>query len=83
MPEGTTTGIDLIDTNGDGIPDTPVPVIHPDGLIGNGKVIEKVVGTEIPFDYELFDGNIFTLGLEFRLINQTNVHYSSNFDPLR
>ena len=82
MPEGTTTGMDLIDTNGDGIPDTPVPVIHPDGLIGNGKVIEKVVGTEIPFDYELFDGNMFTLGLEFRLINQTNVHYSSNFDPI-
>ncbi|GAB62048.1 TonB-dependent receptor [Candidatus Jettenia caeni] len=73
LPEGGT-----LDRNGDGVPDT----LYPDGLIGNGKVIEKIVGTEIPFDYELFDGNIITLGLEYRLINQTNVHFFSNFHPL-
>lgn len=27
-------------------------------------MIEKIVGTEIPFDYKLFDGNIITLGLD-------------------
>lgn len=55
LPEGGT-----LDRNGDGFPDTR----YPDGLIGNGKVIEKIVGTEIPFDYKLFDGNIITLGLD-------------------
>ena len=81
LPEGTTSGINYFDLNGDGVPETPVPVIHPDGVIGNGKVIERIVGTEIPFDYELFDGNIFTLGFEYRLINQSDVHFSSNFNP--
>lgn len=33
------------------------------------------------FDYELFDGNIINLGLEYRLINQTNIKFSSNFHP--
>ena len=55
---------------------------HPDGFISNNGVIEKVVGTEIPFDYEVFDGNVITLGLEYRLINQTSVRNSSNFDPV-
>ena len=70
LPEGT------IFPNAAGI-----PTLHPDGLIGNGKVIQKIVGTEIPFDYELFDGNVITLGMEYRLINQTNVHFLANFFP--
>ncbi|MBI2470657.1 MAG: TonB-dependent receptor [Planctomycetes bacterium] len=69
-----------LDTNGDGSYDSIKT--YADGMIGNGKVSNKVVGTEIPFDYELFDGNILTLGMEYRLINQTNVHYSSNFNPI-
>jgi iron complex outermembrane receptor protein len=75
LPEGTT--IPLGDTNGDGIPDF---ITYPDGVIGNARVTEKTAGTEIPFDYELFDKNVLTLGFEYRLINQTNVHFSSNFD---
>jgi iron complex outermembrane receptor protein len=71
LPEGAT------------IPNTSgVLKTYPDGLVGNGAVIEKVVGTEIPFDYEVFDGNVITLGLEYRLINQTSVRYSSNFHPV-
>ena len=42
---------------------------------------EKIVGTEIPFDYELFDGNTVTVGLEYRLINQTNIRFLANFNP--
>ena len=45
LPEGTTSGINYFDLNGDGVPETPVPVIHPDGVIENGKVIERIVGT--------------------------------------
>ena len=75
LPEGTTIPLDADgDENNDFY-------TYPNGLIGNGKVTQKVVGTEIPFDYELFDGNIITLGLEYRLINQTNIHFSSNFNP--
>ena len=66
-------------TNGDG---TYNIYTYPDGLIGNGKVINRIIGTEIPFDYEVFDGNIFTLGLEYRFINQGNISYSSNLDPV-
>ena len=42
--------------------------LFPSGLVGDGIVSEKVVGTEIPLGYELFDGNIFTLGLEDALL---------------
>ncbi|MEK7700026.1 MAG: TonB-dependent receptor [Planctomycetota bacterium] len=77
FPENTTRPFDA---NGDGIPDTLVT--YPDGFIGNAKVIEKTVGTEIPLDYQLFDGNILTLGFEYRLTNQTNVHFLANFDPI-
>ncbi len=76
LPEGTTVPFD---TNGDGNYDALYT--YPDGLIGNGRATHKVVGTEIPFDYELFDGNIITLGLEYRLIHQTNIQFQSNFNP--
>jgi len=76
LPEGTTVPFD---TDGDGNYDTLNT--YPDGFIGNGKVTQKIVGTEIPIDYELFDGNIITLGFEYRLINQTNIEFSSNFHP--
>lgn len=76
LPDGSTLPID---TNNDGIPDTFFT--YPNGFVGDGKVIEKIVGTEIPLDYQIFDGNMLTLGFEYRLINQTNVHFLSNFDP--
>ena len=70
LPDGTT------------IPNTlGNPVTFPDGVIGNGRVSEKVVGTEIPLDYKLLDTNLLTLGFEYRLVNQTNVRFSSNFIP--
>ena len=78
--ESFSEGVTLpLDTDGDGKDDKFNT--YPDGFIGNGKVIQKIVGTEIPFDYELFDGNVITLGLEYRLISQTNVRFSSNFHP--
>ena len=76
LPEGTTVPFD---TDGDGNCDKLNT--YPDGFIGNGKVTQKIFGAEVPFDYELFDGNIIILGLEYRLINQTNIEFSSNFHP--
>ncbi|HHT9136640.1 MAG TPA: TonB-dependent receptor plug domain-containing protein [Candidatus Wunengus sp. YC60] len=77
LPEGATVSSD---TDGDGVADTYYT--YPDGHIVNSKLIERVLGTEIPFDYELFDGNTLTLGLEYRYIKQTNVHFLSNVSPL-
>ncbi|MBM4054257.1 MAG: TonB-dependent receptor [Planctomycetes bacterium] len=77
LPEGTTLSFD---TDSDGSYDTFNT--YKDGLIGNGKVIQRVVGAEIPFDYELFDSNILTLGFEYRHIKQSDIQYSANFDPL-
>ncbi len=69
-----------LDSNKDGNIDRVYT--YPDGFIGNGYVTEKVAGTEIPIDYELFDGNIATVGFEYRLVNQTNPRFHSNFNPL-
>ncbi len=54
---------------------------HPNGLAVTMTGVTRVVGTEIPFDYELFDGNTVTLGLEYRLVNLASVHTLTNYDP--
>jgi len=77
LPEGATVSADA---NDDGVTDTYYT--YPDGHIVNSKVTYRVAGTEIPIDYELFDGNIMTLGFEYRYIKQTNVHFLSNVDPV-
>ncbi|MCF6151137.1 MAG: TonB-dependent receptor [Candidatus Kuenenia stuttgartiensis] len=75
-PEGSVLAFD---TNKDGVYDTTVS--FPDGFIGIGSEIERIAGAEVPFDYELFDKNILTVGLEYRWVNQGNVRYQSNFNP--
>ncbi|MDQ1271620.1 MAG: hypothetical protein QG591_250 [Planctomycetota bacterium] len=76
FPDGSTLPFD---TNGDDKPD--VFYTYPDGFIGDFAVTERGVGAETPFDYELFDGNLLTLGFEYRLINQTNIRTRNNFHP--
>ena len=76
LPDGTTLPFD---TDGDGTTDTFKT--YPDGTIYRLKPIERIVGTEIPFDYEVFDGNVITWGMEYRLINQSRGHSLYNFDP--
>ncbi|MCF6148334.1 MAG: TonB-dependent receptor [Candidatus Kuenenia sp.] len=77
LPEGSTLSFD---TDNDGSYDTFKT--YTDGFVGNGKVIQRIAGAEIPFDYELFDGNILTLGFEYRFIKQSDVQFSANFDPV-
>lgn len=76
LPENTHVPLD---TDGDGNIDKINT--YPGGLIGNAYIREKIVGTEIPFDYELFDGNLITLGFEYRLSNQTNPHFFTTYNP--
>ncbi|NUO07582.1 MAG: TonB-dependent receptor [Candidatus Brocadia sp.] len=76
LPEGTVLPAD---TDGNGVPEFAV---FPDGVINVVKGIERVAGTEIPFDYQVFDGNTLTLGFEYRLINQSNNYFLSNMDPV-
>ncbi len=58
------------------------PYTYPDGLIYVVKGIERIAGTEIPLDVKLFDGNLLTFGMEYRLINQSNNYFLANFDPV-
>ncbi|NUO10511.1 MAG: TonB-dependent receptor [Candidatus Brocadia sp.] len=76
FPENTIFPTDI---NNDG---TEELTIYPDGQIFIVKGIERIVGTKVPLDYTLFDGNIITLGLEYRLINQSDNHFLANFDQV-
>ncbi len=76
LPEGTTLPLD---TNGDGIYD--ILNRYEIGVIGNLKGSVKSVGSEIPVDYEVFDGNIITVGLEYRLVSVTNLYTGASFNP--
>ena len=62
LPEGTTLPFDA---DGDGNFES-----FPNGSILESRVKQRAVGAEIHFDYELFDRNTITLGIEFRLVNQ-------------
>ncbi|MBM4053674.1 MAG: TonB-dependent receptor [Planctomycetes bacterium] len=77
LPEDTTLPFD---TNRDGVYETFYT--YADGLIGNGIYSQKIAGAEIPVDIRLFDGNVFTMGMEFRWLYQTNIQYNANFNPL-
>ena len=72
FPEGTTLPFDA---DGDGNLES-----YPDGQLLDLRVTERTVGAEIHFDYEVFDSNIFTLGTEYRLINQTDGRAFFNAD---
>ncbi|MBM4053137.1 MAG: TonB-dependent receptor [Planctomycetes bacterium] len=76
LPDGTTFPSD---SNGDGSYD--FFYTYPEGFIGNGKQTQRIAGAEIPFDCTLFDGNLLTVGFEYRFISQTNVQYYANYDP--
>lgn len=76
-PEGVRL---FVDTNGDGKRDTYYT--YPDGQIASVIGIQRAVGTDIPIDYKVFDGNIVTVGVECRFINQSDTHFSSNYNPL-
>ncbi|MCF6148104.1 MAG: TonB-dependent receptor plug domain-containing protein [Candidatus Kuenenia sp.] len=73
-------GILPLDLDGDGAKETLE--LYSDGLIGQTWGTQKIAGAELPVDYQIFDENTVTLGMEFRLINQTNIRYETNFDPI-
>jgi iron complex outermembrane receptor protein len=77
LPKGTTLAPGSTST---GKPDAFQT--YPNGFFGKAQVSEKVVGAEIPLDYELFDGNTLTIGTEFRLIQQTNERNDSIINPI-
>ena len=70
LPDGATL------PNADGVLET-----HPNGLAVLMTGVARVVGAEIPLNYELFDGNTITLGLEYRLVSIDHGHTFTNYDP--
>ncbi|MBM4053134.1 MAG: TonB-dependent receptor [Planctomycetes bacterium] len=77
LPEGTSV---YTDPDEDGIYNTLET--YTDGYEIDSKVIERIAGAEIPVTYELFDGNMFTLGMEYRWLGQDNIHHISNVHPV-
>lgn len=65
------------DFDGDGRIET-----FPQGMIAKGLASNKRAGAEIQTDYELFDSNRLTFGLDYKWERQNNVAFRSNFDPL-
>lgn len=57
------------------------PFTYPDGMVYIVNGIERIAGTEVPLDVKLFDGNVLTLGAEYRLINASNNYFLANFNP--
>lgn len=76
LPNGTTLPVD---TDGDGIYNAFAT--HPDGIRVRLIATEMIAGTEIPIDYQLFDGNLITLGMEYRLCNQLPRKSAANYHP--
>ncbi|MDH5525480.1 MAG: TonB-dependent receptor [Desulfobulbaceae bacterium] len=53
----------------------------PEGMIGGPKVKDRVLGTEVQFDYNLHDNNHLLVGFLYEHMKQYDVRSISNFDP--
>jgi len=55
---------------------------YPDGTEAISNWAVKTTGAEIPVDYALFEGNILTVGTEYRLMNLTNLSTYANLNTI-
>ena len=72
-----------VDRDGDGRVEE-----FPDGLLGHGLLTNRRLGSELQFDYDLFDNNVFTFGFNYEWERQDNLDIQTNLDrktgvPLR
>ena len=73
LPDGFTIPFDR---DGDGDIE-----VFADGAVGDAKVTNRRLGSEVQIDYKLFPHNLFTLGFNYEWEKQDNVTFSSSFDP--
>ena len=55
---------------------------YPDGIKAVTRYNEHTIGFETQLDYNLFEGNELTLGLQYEWIHQNDVDYGANIHPL-
>ncbi len=52
------------------------------GVLFQGKATERTYGYNLRVDYELFEGNLVTMGFVYEYTTQSDVTSEANFDPL-
>ncbi|KHE93254.1 MAG: TonB-dependent receptor [Candidatus Scalindua brodae] len=55
---------------------------YPDGIKAITRIKYRTFGFENQLDYNVFDGNELTLGLQYEYVHQGDIHYGTNFHPL-
>lgn len=73
LPDGTIIPRDI---DGDGDFES-----FPDGRFTTAFITNRIVGSELQFDYDIADNNAFTFGFDFEWQEQTNLTFDANFNP--
>ncbi|MBT6052827.1 MAG: TonB-dependent receptor, partial [Candidatus Scalindua sp.] len=55
---------------------------YPDGIKAVTRYKEQTLGFETQFNYNLFEGNELTFGLQYEWIHQGDIHYGTNIHPI-
>jgi iron complex outermembrane receptor protein len=63
-------------------PDGFLSGTYPDGLKAHSRIKESTVGFENQLNYNVFEGNELTFGLQYEWIHQGDIHYGANVNPL-
>ena len=53
-----------------------------DGIKAVTRYKEETIGFETQFNYNLFEGNELTFGLQYEWIHQGDIHYGTNIHPI-
>ncbi|KHE93255.1 MAG: TonB-dependent receptor [Candidatus Scalindua rubra] len=56
--------------------------LHPDGMKGQLRFKQKTIGFDNQVNYNVFEGNELTFGLQYEWIHQGDIHYETNFNPV-
>ncbi len=55
---------------------------YPDGIKAVTRYKEETIGFETQLNYNLFEGNELTFGLQYEWIHQGDIHYATNIHPI-
>lgn len=55
---------------------------YPDGIKAVTRYKEQTIGLETQFNYNMFEGNELTFGLQYEWIHQGDIHYGTNIHPI-
>ena len=55
---------------------------YPDGIKAVTRYKEQTLGFETQLNYNVFDGNELTFGLQYEWVHQGDIHYGLNINPI-